>query len=357
MPTNRHESSLMSLFFELLQVALGTREKLSRVPTAAEWNDLYNESERQAVVGVMLGGLERLPQEQLPPLELKLQWIGMVQMMEAEYKVHCERAKELTSRFRSVGFKSCVLKGVGMAQYYPVPERRQCGDIDLWVDGRRKDVMAWLRSQYKIGLVTWHHVDAEFFEDVPVEVHVHPTWLYGPLRNRHLQAFFDRIREAQIVVDKKLGFAYPSVKFNAVYSLIHTFHHVVEEGIGLRHIVDYYYVLRQVQEFKGSRVQEDTLRFISRIGLGKFLGAMMWLMKDVCEAADEMLLCEPDEREGRFLLNEVMEGGNFGKYRTDNLKHNSAARVFTLLPHYPNEVLWVVPWKCWHKCWRMVNQR
>ena len=131
----------MSLFFELLQVALGTREELSRVPSAVEWEALYEEAERQAVVGVLLGGLERLPEEQWPPLELKLQWIGEVQMMEAEYRTHCERAKELTRRFRSIGFKSCVLKGVGTAQLYPYPERRQCGDIDLWVDGRREDVV------------------------------------------------------------------------------------------------------------------------------------------------------------------------------------------------------------------------
>ena len=49
------------------------------------------------------------------------------------YRQHVQRAAELTRRFRSVGFKSCVLKGVGMAQYYPEPERRLFGDIDLWV--------------------------------------------------------------------------------------------------------------------------------------------------------------------------------------------------------------------------------
>ena len=175
-----------NLFYELLQVALGTREKLSRVPSSREWEALYDEAERQAIVGVLLGGLERLPEEQLPPLEVKLQWIGMVQMMEAEYRQHVERSKELASRFRAVGFQSCVLKGVAMARYYPEPSRRQCGDIDLWTFGRRKDVMKWLRSQYEIGHNVWHNVGVEVFEDVPVEIHFHPGWLWNPWHNRRL---------------------------------------------------------------------------------------------------------------------------------------------------------------------------
>ena len=380
-----------NLFFELLQVALGTREKLSRVPISREWEEIYEEAERQAIVGLLLSGLESLPLEQLPPLELKLQWIGEVQMMEAEYRTHCERAKELTSRFRSVGFKSCVLKGVGMAQCYPVPERRQCGDIDIWVGPNvgksekgkvrsgafRKSLMAYLRSQYKIGLVTWHHVDAEIFEDVPVEVHVHPGWMYHPLHNWRLQRWFkahtedifghtdstDNTDNSSLNTNRTNetnGFTTPSVEFDAVYSLVHTFHHLMDEGVGLRHIVDYYYVLR-----KCHTDNTDILRVLKSIGLGKFAGAMMWVLKEACGAADEMLLCEPDEKEGRFLLQEIMLAGNFGQYdarmvipENESCFHwikRKFVRQLRFFKYYPGEVLWTVPWKGWHKGWRMVN--
>ena len=87
------------LFFELLQVALGPREKLSRIPSAAEWGGMYDEAERQAIVGLQLSGIERLPTEQLPPLDVKLQWIGVAQMDEATYKLHVQRVAELTRRF------------------------------------------------------------------------------------------------------------------------------------------------------------------------------------------------------------------------------------------------------------------
>ena len=53
----------MSVFIELLQVALRSRECLSRIPDVAEWELIYDEAERQAVLGIMLDGLERLRQE------------------------------------------------------------------------------------------------------------------------------------------------------------------------------------------------------------------------------------------------------------------------------------------------------
>ncbi len=345
--TNGHESTRMStnLFFELLQVALGTRDGLSRVPNTREWEKMYEEAERQAVVGVMLGGLERLPQEQLPPLELKLQWIGMVQMMEAEYKMHCERAAELTRRFRNVGFKSCVLKGIGMAQYYPKPSRRQCGDIDIWVSGRRKDVMSYLRSEYKVSHVVWHHVGTEVFDDVQVEVHFHPAWVYGPLRNRKLQRFFDC--ELRVLRESNLGFNVPLVGFDAVFSLVHTYHHLLEEGVGLRHIVDYYYIIQALP----SKDRSETMQTLKDIGLGKFTSAMMWVLNEVCGLPASELLCEPDEKAGKFLLNDVMVSGNFGFYRNDNKGRNTLRRYVAMLPHYPREVPWMVPWKVWHRIW------
>lgn len=341
---------MIDLFFELLQVSLCTREKLSCMPNGCEWEGIYDEAERQAVVGILLSGLERLPPEQLPPIDLKLEWIGEVQIDEATYRLHCKRAEELSSRFRAVGFKSCVLKGVGTAQYYPIPERRRGGDIDLWVYGRRQDVMAWLWSQCEVEHVEWHHVGARLFEDVDVEVHVHPAWMYGPGRNRILQRFFDH--ESQEWHESELGFNVPRIEFDAVFSLVHTFHHLLEEGVGLRHVVDYFYILRALPK-KG---RDETTKTLKSVGLWKFTSAMMWVLRDVCGMSASELLCEPNEKEGKFLLREIMAGGNFGLTRQDGKERNSFSRWMMMVKHYPCEVLWMVPWKVWHRCWRFMHK-
>ena len=217
---------------------------MSRIPFDKEWIGLLSEAKRQAVVGVLTDGLAKLPQEQRPRPEIILQWLGLAQITEDTYMLHVERAKELTKRFAERGFKTCVLKGIGTAQCYPNPARRQCGDIDLWVDGSEKELLEWLRSQCKVGKLSWLHADAGFFEDVQVEVHFHPSWLYSPISNKRLQHWFERNKDAQMVVNRDLGIAYSSVRFNAVFSLVHAFHHLMEEGVGMRHVIDYYYILK-----------------------------------------------------------------------------------------------------------------
>lgn len=342
----------MSLFLELLQVSLGTREELSQAPSSVEWRHLLNEAQRQAVIGVLVNGLEKLPGHQRPPKDLLLQWIGLVQRNEMAYKLQCKRAQELTSLFSKSGFASCILKGVGMAQLYPDPGRRQCGDIDIWVDGGRKEVVEWLRGRYQTGRVIWHHIDADIFEDVPTEIHYHPCWIYNPFYNHRLQKWFDARKQQQMGVDERLGFAYPDVGFNAVYSLVHLYHHLIEEGVGVRHIVDYYYIIK-VLPIENNK---DIVSGLKRLGLLRLAEAVMWVLGEVCGMTPEHMIAKPNEKEGRFLFDEIMRGGNFGHHRKDDRKRNSLTRYIALIPHYPQEILWIVPWKMWHRSWMLLHK-
>lgn len=82
----------MSPFIELIHVALGKRDKLSRELNDAHWELVYSEAQRQAIVGALLVGIERLPESQRPSQNLLLQWIGTVQMVETTYALQSERA-------------------------------------------------------------------------------------------------------------------------------------------------------------------------------------------------------------------------------------------------------------------------
>ena len=341
-----------SLFFEVVRVALGTQDKLIRNLSKEEWVKIYLMCQQQAISGVVLDGLDRLSAEQRPPQQLVLPWIGDVQQIETTYSLQCQRAKELRVIFQKIGSHSSVLKGIGFSQYYPVPRHRQGGDIDLWVDGDRKAIMEWLRSQYEVAHVVWHHVDVKIFDDVETEIHFHPGWLYNPMRNKRLQGWFEEQKGKQFEVDENLGYAYPTIEFNVVFALVHLYHHLIEEGVGFRHIIDYYYLLKVLPADERTDVWGNLKRF----GLMKIAKAVMWVLQEVCGMSREYLLCEPSGQEGRFLLDDIMRGGNFGKYRRDSRRRNSTARMLALLPHYPNEVLWVVPWKCWHWCWRVFKK-
>lgn len=123
----------MSLFIELLQVAVGRVMDCRACLRQRSW--LYKEAQRQAIDGLLLAGLESLPSEQCPSQMLLLQWIGSVQIIEQRNKLTTEVCKRTCERFENDGFGVCVLKGQANHMYYPegMGNRRNCGDIDLWV--------------------------------------------------------------------------------------------------------------------------------------------------------------------------------------------------------------------------------
>jgi len=75
----------------------------------------------------------------------------------------------------------------------------------------------------------------------------------------------------------------------------------------------------------------------------------------------EKMFIEPNEQEGRFILSEIMQAGNFGKYdkRIAHTQHSSTAGTFYLrtkhrarfLTRYPSEILWDIPFRLYH-WWR-----
>ena len=221
-----------------------------------------------------------------------------------------------------------------------------------------------------------------------MEVHLYPIWLYNPWYNRRLQRWFKEQKPAQMV-ERETGFGYPSVEFNAVYSLVHTFHHLMDEGVGLRHVIDYYYILKNLHidnrihtgelestvsnsehklpsmNHKLSSNKSEIMGTIQHLGMERFAEAMMYVMKVACGMDSEYLLCKPDEKAGKFLLDEIMLAGNFGHFdarvvipEDESFLHRNIRkfrRQLRFLKYYPGEVLCAPIWKTWHWCWRFFH--
>lgn len=199
-----------------------------------------------------------------------------------------------------------------------------------------------------------------FFTDVEVEVHYRPSWMYNPFTNRKLQKFFIANKGLQFSnKDEKVGFTYPTIGFNLVYSLIHINRHIFEEGIGLRQLVDYYYILKH----SSSEERKEAYSHLCQLSLKKFVAAIMYIEKEALGIDDVFLLCAPDIKEGKFLLDEIIRGGNFGQHDSRNEWYDKDCRfkrgIFHLkrncryLKHYPSEVMWIPAWSIWHWCWRI----
>lgn len=76
-------------------------------------------------------------------------------------------------------------------------------------------------------------------------------------------------------------------------------------------LMDYYFVLREYSKIPQTG---SITKVFEQFGLERFASAVMWIMKYVFGMEDKYLFCEPNEEEGRFILNEVMQNGNFGHH-------------------------------------------
>lgn len=295
------------------------------------------------MVGVLNDAVHRLPESQLPPSNLLNEWDSQTAKIGRIYHTHEDHVKELESILKRLGLHGCILKGTGLAHLYPNPERRMCGDIDLWIKGDRDSIIAAFEgADYPVYDILYQECKIGIFLDAEVEVHFHPSKMYNPFRNARLQRYFEK--NSPIRDDVTL--TYPDAKFNAVFCMAHMHRHYLEGGIGMRQMMDYYYVLRDLKPTD----RESVMKTLAHLGMKRFTASVMTCVQFNFGLEDEYLLCPPDIKHGGKLVNDIISMGNFGV--SDKRNYHRAGeskwatflrknrRVFSNFSFYPCEVIW-----------------
>ncbi len=216
---------------------------------------------------------------------------------------------------------------------------------------------------------------------------------------------------SQMETDDENFLVTPSLKFNRFYILLHIYRHFLYEGVGLKQVMDYYMVLTsdmQMTQKERNNADIELRKTLKEFGMMEFAKGLMWVMgyvfvpreetvkEDGCalhsqisqmeaDFADEnclhsqketdsvdsvkvkkadWMICEPDEKEGQFILHEILEGGNFGQYDKRLMHGKGKMNTFLsvtkhnmhLLWHYPSDVIWAPIWFVYHWFWKKVNK-
>ena len=445
------------IFFDFLRFSIGPKSEIPSSLKEADWKELYAIAKKQCLVGILFDGIKKLPAEHVGmEKELLLQWMAESQMLE-KANVRLNDAAILVSEwFRKKGFRTCILKGQGNALMYPNPYSRTPGDIDIWVEGGDKRVISFVRSISPHEKACYHHIEFPSYKGVEVEVHYRPSFLLCFWHNKKLQKYYERVKEEQFSHRVMLGeqgeIAIPTVEFNLIFQLTHISSHLMNEGIGLRQLVDYYYVLcdfykvyqksskitpslftlkegdfsnhpvplsKEGSTFSPSpsssgsgdvtapsrcseplrskdggpsKVSPDCAGWdrlsiegdnsagsttavtssastaldvvqkeLKELGLWKFAGGIMYIMQEVFGMPASRLIVPPNEKYGKFVLNEVLEAGNFGRHDARNRFGNSkfghnlqrVYRDIRLVRYFPTEALCEPLFRIWHFFWRL----
>ena len=151
----------------------------------------------------------------------------------------------------------------------------------------------------------------------------------------------------------------PCDEMNRIYMLAHKYRHLFTEGIGLKQVIDYLFLMK-----KGFSEEEriKTMNILKELKMTRFCSAVMYILVDVLGMERKHLIMEPDKAAGKRLLGEIIAGGNFGMYdeRIDREVKNDSIQSFWMrnkrnmrfITDYPHEVLWGPYFKIYNWFWR-----
>ena len=364
-------NDIYNKFFQLLRLTIGSSTDIPLIQKE-EWKSIYEIAQKQSLMGVIFDGIQKMSDATKATgdlmemdINLLMNWMGICKQIEKRNYQLDEAVGKVTAWFEKEGFRSCILKGQGNALMYPCPGHRTAGDIDIWVSGKPSEVIRFVHSISPKEKASYHHIDFPAINGIPVEVHYRPCYLQNPLHNFRLQKYFRQSAEEQFLHKVRIGdteVAIPTARFNVIYQLVHIYNHLFQEGIGLRQIIDYYFVVMSDELL----VTRDTLlRELKHLGLWKFAGAVMYVLHEVLGLSEEKMIAPMDEKRGKLLLTEILNGGNFGQYderygfRHSFFGHNlqRLCRDLRLVRYYPAEALSEPIFRMWHFFWRKKNKK
>jgi hypothetical protein len=457
------------IFFDFLRFCIGSAKEIPGSLKEADWKKLYAIAKKQALLGVLFHGIRQLPKQLAPEQKLLMQWMVMAEQIRKQNIRLFQDSVKVCQNFENEGFANCILKGQGNALLYPDPYMRTPGDIDIYLSGGRRKIMKYVDRVFPNQVMRYHHVDFPVMKTA-IEVHFTPSYMFCPIHNRRMQKWFEEVMGEQCNHRVSLPDGYgeihvPQVSFNVIYILSHLYRHIFTEGIGLRQLLDYYYVVcafckvyqissnhlsnfsnhpvplskegstfspspsssgsgdvtapsrcseplrskdggpskvspdcagwDRLDAIGASKVSPDCAgwdrlaiegdnsatavtssastalvvvqRELKYLGLWKFAGAVMYVLHKALGLSEEKMIAPMDEKRGKLLLAEILNGGNFGRHFTKygHFTQQGMAKKYFLkiwrnmhfVRYFPAEALSEPIFRTWHFFWRLKHRR
>lgn len=309
------------ILLDLLRISLWHAEPIEGYTNLSEerWMEIYRLSGEQGVRSLALEGVSDLPSTWQPQEELLLTWSVNAAFVEKRQSENSKALMKLSELLQKEKIRLLVLKGKALALYYPNPEQREYGDIDIYLFGQKKKG-DHLLQKYGQCIKNMPKHTTFLFEQVLVENHrtftdeVKQLGIFGKKRKKA----FEKIERTLRKVLKEEGECYlegttiqvPSATFNFLFLMMHTGTHLGRELV-LRHLCDWACFLASNK----GRYNED--KIVTILGLLN-LKKLCLIMTDVAI----QLLGMPRKYAPSF-------------YNEDNRKRLVKRLVDSLLYHYP----------------------
>ena len=212
-------------------------------------------------MGVVVDGIERLPDNIRPRKEILLEWIGEVlQAYEYRYESYTKTIAELASWYNAQGYKMMILKGYTCSLDWPKPEHRPCGDIDIWLFGKQKEADALLESEKGIKVDKSHHHHTVFnWRDFMVENHFDFINVHHHRSHKEFEKILKELGQddSHYIEVSGVKVYTPSPDLHALFLIKHLLLHFASEEVTIRQLLDWaFFVEKHNKEVKWDWLME-----------------------------------------------------------------------------------------------------
>ncbi len=310
-------------FFALVRAGLwGTEANASLFPANTNWEELYRCARAQTMLGIVFDGVQTLPASSRPPRALYLKWCNALMQIEENNLLLNRELANIYTLCREQDIDPILLKGQGVAQNYRVPLHRQCGDIDLFPgeSNYRKLEKLLCNNGAKMAKEETFEQQNFHWRGITIENHRIIASLNVPLANRRLQKEIKRWFDVGEIRSLKVGdctISAPPLTFDAVYILMHSLLHALNEGIGLRQVCDWTCLHYQNKETLDKPAVQ---RLLANLGLengAHVFGAIAVKYLGLPQDCLPFTLISKDYETADWLLQDIWESGNFGFNNTE----------------------------------------
>lgn len=320
-----------SVILDLIRKVVKTSSE-TVVPDDVDWTKVIEVATDQGVLGICFDAIETLPVDQRPDIDNLMEWLGQVEYQKTEYQHKLDVATELASELHKKGLRITVLKGFAFSRYYKRPELRYSCDFDCYLSDWEKGNKIAERLGGAVDRTEQKHSHIQY-KDVHIENHRECTGISADGFERHLSSMLFQQNEDKI---SGTELELPPLTFDALFCLYHAQHHfIVEEGIQLRHVIDWILLRRKLRI---ERLERDVDSEVKQYGLLKFTESL----NGVADFIEGKKLLKNLSKSENLMLNDILKmrvsrGENL-EVKCDRIVNRSwlGARLRVILSIYHN---------------------
>lgn len=312
--------ALQKCVFQLLRLSMWQRSTVLESINIEDWETIFNVAKQQTIIGVIGDAIAFLPPKYRPTKGVTFRFLQSVVQVEKMNEVQNELIIKLFRKLKDMGLSPVLLKGQSLAANYPVPQHRQCGDIDIYFKNREECAIAieWAAKIDPNATTALENLrERKHFtfnlEDCVVEFHHFLCLFEHSALQKKLQKIIDaEFRKESptfIVLNGNLIETIPPT-LSVIHQIIHITRHLLEAGIGLRQICDLTFYLNTHWEIIDKQRLLHYLKELQLEGMASMIGSVLIGYLGLDSHCVPFLV---SDKYREFLVNEIFIGGNFGK--------------------------------------------